>query len=109
MRLHFAKVVPTYIFAMGTIHRNEGRRAFGHDPVRYHRARPPYPERVFEVLHGGDELGKPIGRYSHDPFVGNARGSGWVRPKRSRQAALCLTPLSPLLRSRALEALIAPC
>src|SRR5215831_5144204 len=30
----------------------EGRRAFGADPQNYDRARPPYPDWVFEVLQG---------------------------------------------------------
>jgi len=35
---------------MDTIDRAEGQRAFGTDPEGYHDSRPPYPERVFEIL-----------------------------------------------------------
>jgi SAM-dependent methyltransferase len=35
---------------MTTIHRLEGRRAFGSDPSCYHDARPGYPEEVFDIL-----------------------------------------------------------
>ena len=35
---------------MGTIDRLEGQRAFGNDPEGYHRARPAYPDRVFDIL-----------------------------------------------------------
>lgn len=37
-------------FEVGTIERSEGQHAFGSDPEGYHRARPAYPERVFEIL-----------------------------------------------------------
>ena len=35
---------------MASLQRVEGRSVFGQDPAAYARARPPYPERVFEVL-----------------------------------------------------------
>jgi len=35
---------------MAEISQTEGRRAFGSDPEAYHKARPGYPERVFDLL-----------------------------------------------------------
>jgi SAM-dependent methyltransferase len=35
---------------MGSMQRSEGRSLFGGDPAGYERARPDYPERVFELL-----------------------------------------------------------
>jgi SAM-dependent methyltransferase len=35
---------------MGSMERSEGRGLFGRDPAGYDRARPDYPERVFELL-----------------------------------------------------------
>jgi hypothetical protein len=35
---------------MGKIDRAEGAHAFGNNPDEYHRSRPAYPERVFEIL-----------------------------------------------------------
>lgn len=38
------------LFAVAQQERIEGRTVFGRDPAAYDRARPPYPERVYEVL-----------------------------------------------------------
>ena len=35
---------------MADINLAEGRRAFGADPANYDRARPAYPERIYEIL-----------------------------------------------------------
>ena len=35
---------------MSEVPRSEGRTVFGRDPALYDRARPGYPERVFEIL-----------------------------------------------------------
>jgi SAM-dependent methyltransferase len=47
MRLSIFDRVSTH---MGLIDRSEGKRAFGSNPDGYHRSRPAYPERVFEIL-----------------------------------------------------------
>jgi SAM-dependent methyltransferase len=54
------------------LERIEGRRAFGADPANYDTARPPYPARVFEILHERCGLGPGIDAFEVGPGTGLA-------------------------------------
>ena len=55
--------------ALATI---DGRRAFGHDAANYDEARPPYPDRVFEILGRRCGLGPGTRTFEVGPGTGLA-------------------------------------
>jgi SAM-dependent methyltransferase len=57
---------------MATLDRSLGRTAFGADPASYDRARPAYPERIYEILRGECELGRGTPTFEAGPGSGIA-------------------------------------
>lgn len=57
---------------MVTLDRSLGRTAFGADPASYHRARPPYPERVYEILQSECGLAPGTAAFEVGPGTGIA-------------------------------------
>ena len=57
---------------MGQIDRSEGQRTFGRDPETYDKARPGYPEQVFEILQQRCGLGPGCKTFEIGPGTGTA-------------------------------------
>ncbi len=88
---------------MSEIDRTEGRRAFGGDAAGYDRARPAYPEAVYQILRDrcglcagtrAFEIGPGTGHVTRKLFEAGAGSVVAVEPD-ERMAAFLLTALAP--------------